>query len=241
MIAYQQFAQIYDRLMQDIPYDAYVEWVEQSVGDLKQLKVLDLGCGTGTLSHAMAERGAIVSGVDLSSQMIEVAKERYPSIQFSEGAMQDLNLGDTYDVIVCAIDALNYVTNWEEVIMTFQKVYQHLKPEGRFLFDVHSLEKMAILYEESPFTYDDGDVTYIWETDAGSQTYEIISRLLFYVKSKEGQFERFEEEHIQRTHEVANYARALQETGFTIETITADFEWESPHEESERIFFHVKK
>ncbi|HEY4578223.1 MAG TPA: methyltransferase domain-containing protein, partial [Savagea sp.] len=86
MIAYQQFAQIYDRLMQDIPYDAYVEWVEQSVGDLKQLKVLDLGCGTGTLSHAMAERGAIVSGVDLSPQMIEVAKERYPSIQFSEGA-----------------------------------------------------------------------------------------------------------------------------------------------------------
>lgn len=243
MSSYTEFATIYDRLMVTIPYDEYVTMIERaSQTSLASLHILDLGCGTGTLTEKLATQGAQVTGIDLSEQMIEIAKNKKGAqAHYEVCAMQDFQLEEKYDLIVCAIDALNYLTTWEEVVTTFERVYAHLKEDGTFIFDVHSLEKMAILYEESPFTYDDGEVAYIWETEEDEEPNAIISHLAFFVEQEEGIYRRFDETHRQQTYPYEHYAHALQNIGFTIEMITADWSLTPPNEESERIFFQVKK
>lgn len=243
--SYEGFAYIYDELMDDVPYDTYVELLESASGPLGSLRVLDIGCGTGLLSAMMAKKGAVVTGIDLSGEMLEVASKRAASlgldINFLEQPMQRLETDGYFDLAVISIDSLNYVTNEQEVSETFRRIHQSLYAGGRLVFDVHSLYKMDEIFLDGPFVFDDGRVSYIWETAPGEEEHSVYSELAFFVKQENGLFRRFDEIHIQRSFPVFEYVRLLENAGFQIEQIFADWEHEPPEEESERIFFQVRK
>lgn len=242
---YKDFAFIYDHLMQDIPYATYVDLLTTALGDLRGQRILDVGCGTGTLSLALARSGADVFGIDLSKEMIEVAIKRAEesklSIHFEQQNMQDVTSNHQFDAAVIAIDSINYLQDERALQQTFQRIYQLLTPGGLLLFDVHSLNKIEILLEEAPFTYDDGEVVYIWETEEGEAPFSVQSRLVFFVQENEQHYRRFVEIHEQRTFPIHEYVNYVLEAGFTIERIFADWHDEEPTEESERIFFQVRK
>lgn len=242
---YAKFATVYDDLMIDIPYDQYVDIVELAVGELKDKSVLDIGCGTGVLSIKFAERGSRVTGVDISGDMLQVAREtaveQGESIEFIEQSMDQLTVNKKYDVAVIAIDSLNYVIEEEAVKATFSRVYEALNVGGVFIFDVHSLFKMDVIFLESPFTYDDGTISYMWHTEEGKHEHSIESHITFFVKQENNCYERFDEQHYQRSFAVRTYIEWLSEVGFTIERIFSDWEDEAPTRESERVFFQVRK
>lgn len=243
--SYKEFAAVYDELMADIPYDEYAELVELAANGLQGKKVLDIGCGTGQLSTQFAKRGADVAGVDLSGDMLRVAAERAKAlslpITFSEQPMQCLEGFFGYDVVVIGIDSLNYVTERAEVVQTLKGVYNALAAGGVLLFDVHSTFKTDVIFMESPFTFDDGRISYIWETSPGEAPHSVYSELAFFVRLENGLYKRFDEAHYQRTFDVHAYVDMLTSVGFSIERIFADWEDEPPNDESERIFFQVRK
>ncbi|MBY0220985.1 class I SAM-dependent DNA methyltransferase [Sporosarcina aquimarina] len=243
--SYQEFAHIYDELMNDIPYDAYIDLLDLASTGVVGKKVLDIGCGTGLLSAMLSKKGASVTGVDLSADMLEVASNRARSlgldIEFIQQPMQQLEVEDTYDIAVISIDSLNYVISQTDVRETFRRIYKALGKDGVLLFDVHSIFKMDEIFLEGPFVFDDQRITYMWQTAPGDEEHSIYSQLAFFVRQENGLFKRFDEVHMQRTFSVTEYVGMLNDAGFQIERIFADWEDEPPTDESERVFFQVRK
>ncbi|WP_203339809.1 class I SAM-dependent DNA methyltransferase [Planococcus beijingensis] len=238
---YGKFAAVYDGLMEDIPYEKYVEWVASHV---LSGKLLDVACGTGTLSQLFAEMGYEVTASDLSEDMLTVANQRFQeanqSIPVLQLSMDNLEGLAGFDIVTIAIDSLNYLQSGKQVRQTFREAYEALNSGGHFFFDVHSVFKVDTVYMDSPFVYDAEEIAYIWHTEPGEAEHSVIHDMTFFVRQN-GLFERFEETHEQLTFPVDVYIKWLEEAGFSIESITADFSDQAPDEESERIFFHAKK
>lgn len=231
--------------MTDIPYDTYVDLIELAANGLAGKKVLDIGCGTGLLSVKLAKKQAHVTGIDLSPQMLSIAAKRADAlslpITFNEQAMESLQEKSAYDVAVIAIDSLNYVTDETHVKNTIQNAYNALVAGGVLLFDVHSVFKTDIIFMESPFTYDNDRIAYIWYTEKGDTPHSVYSELAFFVRQEGDVYNRFDEVHYQRTFSLQQYIEFITDAGFSIERIFADWEDEPPHDESERVFFQVRK
>jgi SAM-dependent methyltransferase len=247
-MSYQQFAYLYDELMKDAPYDEWVQFVKERCVKYNVLgtRLLDLACGTGELSVRLAQDGFQVTGVDLSEDMLAVAQAKAEdakvSIPFFQQNMADLEGQADFDVIGILCDSLNYLQTEEEVRSTFSNVFQHLADEGIFIFDVHSVYKIAQLFINQTYASSEDEISYIWNSFAGESPNSVEHELSFFVlDERTGKYERFDELHFQRTYTIQQYSNWLLEAGFELLEVSADFENLEPQPESERIFFIAKK
>jgi 2-polyprenyl-3-methyl-5-hydroxy-6-metoxy-1,4-benzoquinol methylase len=247
-MSYKRFAYLYDELMQDAPYEQWVEFVK---GKLEKYGVeghslLDIACGTGELSVRFAKEGFRVTGVDLSGDMLRVAQEKAGnlglSIPFYQQDMAELEGLGLFDTIGIFCDSLNYLPSEETVVQTFENIFHHLDHNGIFIFDVHSVYKISHLFLEQTFTLNEDHLAYIWNSFPGEYVNSIEHELSFFVlDDKSGKYDRFDELHYQRTFSIEQYSIWLKKAGFEILEINADFETKSPEPKSERIFFIVRK
>ncbi|WP_059171207.1 class I SAM-dependent methyltransferase [Bacillus sp. FJAT-27445] len=248
-MSYGRFAYLYDQLMEDAPYDEWVSFVERAwelYGRNKEKSLLDLGCGTGELSIRLAKNGFNVTGVDLSADMLSVAKakseEAGMSLPFYEQDMAELEMPGEYGVIGIFCDSLNYLRTVEDVKSTFVHSAKHLGSGGLLLFDVHSIYKVANGFINQSFSLNGDSVSYIWDSFDGDQPHSVEHEISFFVlDDSDGRYDRFDELHYQRTYPIEEYSKLLEESGFEIASITADFSNTAPSPESERIFFIARK
>ncbi|HWO97943.1 MAG TPA: class I SAM-dependent methyltransferase [Bacillus sp. (in: firmicutes)] len=244
---YGRFAYVYDRLMQDVPYDQWVKYIQKELirTGIYQPAILDVACGTGQVTIRLAKEGYDVTGIDLSDDMLMVAREKAEQEGFSiplfQQNMTELELGKSFDCVGIFCDSLNYLKSAEEVKQTFSAVSSHLKRDGLFLFDVHSTYKIDEMFAEKTFAYAGEDVSYIWDCFTGEQEHSVEHELTFFVQDETGRYERFEESHQQRTFSAAVYEEWLREAGFDDIQVTADFLSDSPTNTSERLFFSAIK
>jgi len=245
MNSYERFAEVYDELMTDIPYAQYVEWISRFAPATHYNNLLDIGCGTGTLACLLHEAGYNVTGIDLSEDMLAVASARMAangiSMPLYAMSMDELDGFDNLDVAIIPIDSINYVKEEANVFETLKRIYESLRDGGQLFFDVHSLFKMDSIFLDGPFTYDDGEITYVWHTEPGDFEHSVYHQMTFFVQTENGLFERFDEEHFQRTFAIKQYEAWLTELGFTSVEVTSDWSDEAPHDESERIFIRAVK
>ncbi|WP_227934892.1 class I SAM-dependent DNA methyltransferase [Alkalihalobacillus deserti] len=245
---YQAFAALYDSLMTDAPYEKWVEFVQKQLQqqNLEGLSILDVGCGTGELLVQLQQSGANVTGVDLSADMLSLAKEKCDRAGFSpplfQQSMTDLEGLGQYDVVTIFCDSLNYLETEEDVHNTFKSVHQQLKAEGILLFDVHSIVKINEGFINQTFADDVEKMAYIWTSFEGEHANSVEHEVTFFIEDEETRlFERSFELHKQRTFSIDQYRNWLFETGFGDVSVFADFTNFEPKEESERIFFFAKK
>lgn len=254
-MAYREFAAIYDRLMNDMPYDEWVRFAERAWAEygIHPRKVVDLGCGTGNIAIPLAVRGYELTGIDLSDEMLAVAQQKYERtrsgalssaagrISWLQLDMREWELDEAADAVVSFCDCLNYITEPEGVIAAFRRTYAGLSPGGIFAFDVHMPQQLEAYAASQPFVLDEDDVAYIWTCEYDEDRREIEHSITFFAMEPSGLFRRFEETHVQRAYPLDWLERELAAAGFTDIRITADFTSKSPGSDAERAFFTARK
>ena len=147
---YNDFAAVYDKL-QDADYDAFVDYYERIFKKLgKEPKlVLDLACGTGNITLPMAKRGYDMIGLDLSCEMLNIARDKAmtenQNILFLNQDMCEMELYGTVDAIVCALDGVNYITETEDLRKLFRLVKNYLNPDGIMIFALNDESERLLL------------------------------------------------------------------------------------------------
>ncbi len=246
MTAYRSFALLYDELMNDVPYNNWIDYVEKMMKKYGNggNRFLDIGCGTGAISIPLAKKGFNVTGIDLSEDMLAVANRKSEqsgvSVAYFLQDMREFEGFKPFDCIGIFCDSLNYLVIEEDVKQTFQNVFHYLVPGGLFLFDVHSLYKIEELFIGQSYCSNGDDIAYIWNCFEGETPYSVEHELTFFVKQNR-LYERFDELHYQRAFPISQYKQWLEVIGFNVLEITADFTEKSPWETAERIFFVVRR
>ena len=250
--SYQQFASVYDRLMEEMPYAEWMHFARHCFAQFRMPhSIVDLGCGTGNISIPLAKSGFEVFGIDLSADMLAIARNKWDdppargqggSIRWLQQDMRDWELPDPVDAVISFCDCLNYLSAEADVVRTFRRTHAGLAPGGLFLFDVHAPRTLTQYAEDQPFVYDEKDVAYLWASEYDAAKRSIRHDITFFVRdAATGLYRRFEESHTQRAYDPHWLAEQLEAAGFELLHRCADFEWEPPTEASERLFYVARK
>jgi ubiquinone/menaquinone biosynthesis C-methylase UbiE len=246
-MSYQQFAYVYDQLMTDAPYDGWLQFLDRVVQkyDHPMREVLDLACGTGSISIPLAARGYKVVGIDLSEDMLAVANDKSQqmglSIEWVNQDMTELELPYQVDTILCFCDSMNYVVEGEQVKQTFQRMYNHLTPGGFLLFDMHSLHKIQHVFGDRVFGTNDQEISLLWQCFYNEESVTVDHELTFFMQEKGTVYKRFDETHTQKGYPMDSVLQWLMECGFEMKEVTADFSENPPGKDSERLFIVAQK
>jgi SAM-dependent methyltransferase len=197
----------------------YLQWsqylIKKLAGCGAGLRGVDIGCGNGYFTRALYKAGYDVFGMDISPQMLSVARQKAAAegvnSEFLLGDITKLKLNGKVDFAIAVNDCLNYVPQ-TKLKSTFARVYSCLNHGGVFLFDISSANKIRNILGNNMFGEDREDISYLWfntQTESG-----VIMDLTFFVKGKDGRYDRFDERHEQFAHSEQDVLCALSEAGF---------------------------
>lgn len=245
-IIYNNFANVYDELTQDIDYNKWADYVESILAkhhDTGKM-ILELGCGTGSFGIEMAKRGYDMICLDLSNDMLNIASEKANKegvdILFLNQDMCNFELYGTVDVIVCLLDSFNYLTKISAVKKLFKLVQNYLNPNGLFIFDINTQYKFENVLSDNLFYEIGDDVTYIWENYYNHKTKIARFDLTFFVK--EGMlYKRFDELHFERAYSHDEILEFIDNSGLKFISVYDELKLRKPPKNSERNFYICKK
>lgn len=238
MSQYEEMSLVYDQLTRDQPYHLWFDIVQYYAHNHPD--ILDIGCGTGTLTCMLNELGNI-NGMDISSDMLAIASQKSNQINWLEGDMTRFELDHQFDIITIFCDSLNYLPTFEDVENTFIHVYSHLKEGGLLIFDVHTVEKMNTLFNNQSYIDETDDLYLGWDAIRGEEPLSVYHQMSFFIEHENGLYQRFDEEHYQRTFEKSVYLKLLDQCGFKIIKTFTDFDMNSDNEQADRLFFIAQK
>lgn len=244
MEAYSDFAYLYDKFMEDVPYD---EWAELLCSLLRAYgnnvnSLLDIGCGTGTLTRIMAEKGYEMTGLDISADMLSVASSKEgEDILYILQDMTDINLLEEADAAYSICDCVNYLITNEDIVECFKSVERNLKKDGLFIFDFNTIYKYETVIGDTTIAENADDASFIWENYYSKEDHINEYDVTFFVLEENDLYRRFEETHIQRGYELQEIKEFINTAGLKFVTAIDENTHKEPTNESERIFVVARK
>ncbi|MDO5298767.1 MAG: class I SAM-dependent methyltransferase [Clostridia bacterium] len=245
---YDDFASVYDRLMDDYDYDAwsmhYLSLIRDEKGDLPA-RAAECACGTGSLTVRFARAGIAVTGVDLSAAMLRRAEEKARrwgvQVPFVRQDMRRLALTRRVGAVMCTCDGVNYLTEPRDVRAFFAAAYAALLPGGTLCFDCSSRHKLEETMGDSFFGEERDGLATLWQNRLNRETHVITMDVTFFVREEDGRYRRFREQHRQRAHSREEITAWLREAGFTHIRAYGEMRLDAPKEGDMRIHFAARK
>lgn len=247
MSGYGSFAYYYDRLTQNISYKQRAEYFDTLVkmhGGKKNI-LLDLACGTGSLSEEFSRMGYDVIAVDGSEEMLnEALDKKFDSglnIQYLCQDMTELDMFGTIDVTVCALDSLNHLPSLGAVKKTVERVSLFCEPQGLFLFDINTPYKHRNVLGNNTFVYDLEDVYCVWQNTCCEEDNRVDMSLDFFERLENGDYKRYEEDFSEIAFDCGTMEKILTDSGFEVVGKYDYDSFEPAKENSEKIVYAAKK
>ena len=247
MSSYNGLAGSYDAMMTDASYLKRVNWLERLFrkSAIPVRSVLDLACGTGTVSCLLAERGYQVIATDGSEEMLTQAMLKAAMLEecapvFLHQTMPKLRLLEPVDAAVSTIDSLNYLTCERDIRETFRRVYQWLNPGGQFIFDVNTPYKLRRM-DQQMYMDETEDSFCVWRTFFSERTQICTYQVDLFREQEDGAWERSFEEHREKAWTMEQLELFLKDAGFAKVTVTGDMTMRPPKETEDRWLIRAEK
>ena len=247
MAGYGDFSYYYDMLTEKVDYEKRCDYIcnllaENGIG--KGI-LLDLACGTGSLSVLLSQRGFDVIGTDASEDMLTKAQEKKydsaPDAIFLCQKMEDLDLFGTINAAVCTLDSINHVTDESKVKEIFRRVSLFMEDGGIFIFDVNTPYKHKSILADNTFVYDMDEVYCVWQNSTDEDLLTSVSLDIFEYDEETDSYIRYGEEFSERGYELDLLKKFAEENKFEVIGIYDELTKESLKETSQRAVFVLKK
>lgn len=247
-MSYEYLAGCYDLFTADVGYEAWADYLERHfrASPLPIRSVLDLACGTGSLTWLLAGRGYDMTGVDLSGEMLALAREKGEGVKtaqpplFLQQSMDRLDLYDTVDACVCCLDSVNYVTRPAALKRAFARVHLFLTPGGTFLFDINTPAKLAGL-DGQLFMDESEDAACIWRAEYSARRRVCSYGIDLFTRVEGALWRRAQEVHEEYAYTPEELTDWLAQTGFVDIRQFGELSMRRPGPGAQRIFFRARK
>ncbi len=256
---YQAIARVYDRLNAEIDYAAWADFMEMCFDRFLPARpelVLDLACGTGSMTLELASRGYDMIGVDGSAEMLSEAYSRATERQgilFLHQDMRSFELYGTVGAITCCLDSLNYLLSEDDLNACFASVHNYLDPNGLFLFDMNTPYKFRYVYGNNAYVLED---ELVW--DEGTDTEERAAvycgwqntyhpdtaicefDLSLFEELPNGSYRRTDEHQTERCYTLDEIRDALERNKLELLGVWSDYAFATPTDTTERWYFAAR-
>ena len=245
MDAYKALAASYDRLTNDVDYEAVVDFYRKIMEEegVHPRSAVDLACGTGSVTQLLARQGIPTIGVDLSEDMLTQAQLKTADMdnppRFICQSLDKLKLYKAVDLAVCALDSLDYITDPRQCRQAIHRIFRALNPGGLFIFDVNTPEKLRAM-DGQVFLDEDDDVYCVWRGQFDEET-NICSYGMDLFQREGKRWVRSFEEHREYAYSAPQLTGWLREAGFTQIRVYGDRKLSDPEPGEQRIYIKARK
>ncbi len=242
---YNDFAYSYDALMQDVDYQKRTDYICSlfKAFDRMPTLMLDLACGTGEFSNHFAAKGVSVIGVDISYDMLAVAREKSAEaendILYLCQDAAELDLYGTVDGAICCLDSLNHITDYDKFCKAIARVSLFLEKDRLFIFDLNTEYKHREVLGNNTFVIDTDDVYCVWQNEYGEKNMVEIN--LDFFTSDGDAYYRTSENFCERAYTDGEIKNALQKAGLKIEVVYEEMTQNAPNDTTQRVVYVTRK
>ncbi len=244
---YSALSKIYDHFMRSIPYKGWAAFIRDKLVSegISEGLVLDLGCGSGTLTMLLSDMGYDMIGIDGSWGMLNLALEKRGerNILYLNQDIREFELYGTVKAVTASCDTFNYITSAEDLAGIFKLVKNYLEPGGVFVFDLHTRFYYENVLSDNVFAQTEEEGAYIWENsfdpDEGLNSYSVT----MFIKDDTGEgdgddmYKKYEELHLEKAYEVVDIKQMLKEAGLKLVNVFDGYRDEPLKEDSDRAVF----
>ena len=243
-MSYNSFASVYDELTKNVDYKGRALYIKEILAkyNITDGLLLDLACGTGSLSIELSKLGFEVIGTDASFDMLSEAQNKAFSeeqnIMFLCQKMEETDLYGSVRAVVCALDSINHLTDYELVKKTFKNLKNFIDTDGVIIFDANTLYKHQKVLANNIFIYDEKNVYCAWRNTLLKDNKTVNINLDFFIKEGENYF-RCGENFNEVAYTDNELTRAVEEAGFSVLSKYHESTFDSPTETTERVTYIV--
>ena len=247
MEAYTNFAEVYDLFMDNIPYEDWCSYVTGLLKEhgVKDGLVLDLGCGTGSLTELLADAGYDMIGVDNSEDMLQIAMDKRAEsgkdILYLLQDMREFELYGTVKAVLSICDCINYILEYKDLVEVFRLVNNYLDPGGVFIFDLNTVYKYETVMGDTTIAEDREECSFIWDNYYDEDTKINEYDLSLFIREEEDLYRKYTETHYQRAYTIDEIKKALKEAGLEFIQAYDAFTREPVKDTSERIYLIARE
>jgi len=248
--AYTTFATVYNLFMDNVPYRDWADFISKYLKDngVDKGLVLDLGCGTGTMTRLLADKGYDMIGIDSSDEMLQIAmdgtdsnvcKHESSSEENADNSilylcqdMREFELYGTVKAVVSVCDSMNYIADEGDFLRVLTLVNNYLDPGGFFIFDLNTPLHYREVLADNTFAESREDAAFIWDNYFDEETGINEYELTLFQKDENDLFLRSCEYHYEKAYSLSDVKKLLDKAGMEFLEAFADYTDEKYSENS---------